>query len=109
MIKKVFTVYDTAAEMYLQPFYELTVGQASRAFTDACNTDNHSFNLHPADFALFELGTYDDATGQHANHPAPIHIGLAVQYKDQINPDQTKVEKFREAFKEVRKIQGATE
>lgn len=62
MLLKVFTIYDSKAEAYLQPFFMQSTGQALRAFEDSVNDPNHQFNKHAADFTLFELGTYDDQT-----------------------------------------------
>ena len=60
---KVFTVYDSKAEAYMQPFYMQTTGQALRAFEDTVNDPDHQFHKHPADFTLFELGIFNDITG----------------------------------------------
>jgi len=64
MKKRVFTIYDEKSEAYLQPFFLDTVGQAKRAVTDCVNDENHQFCKHPADYTLFELGTFDDSTGE---------------------------------------------
>lgn len=63
MILKVFAVRDLKAEAFLQPFFSPSVGSAMRAFSDAVNDKNCPFNKHPADYALFEIGTYDDSSG----------------------------------------------
>lgn len=63
MLLKIFTVYDSKAESYLQPFYMQTTGQALRAFEDTVNDPEHQFHKHAADFTLFELGTFNDQTG----------------------------------------------
>lgn len=85
MIIKTFTVYDSKAEIYSPPFYEITAGQAIRAFTDASNQEKHPFALHPGDYTLFELGHYDNANGQHENLKTPINHGLALIYKSPTN------------------------
>ena len=59
-ILKIFTVFDEKAESYMQPFYMQTTGAAIRAFEDTCNDPASAFNKHPADYTLFEVGTFDD-------------------------------------------------
>lgn len=61
MTLKVFAVRDLKAEAFLQPFFSPSVGSAMRAFADAVNDKNCPFNKHPSDYALFEIGTYDDS------------------------------------------------
>ncbi len=61
MIHKVFTIYDSKSEAYLQPFFLLTRGQAVRAIRDCVSDRDHQFGRHPEDYTLFELGTFDDS------------------------------------------------
>jgi len=63
MIKKVFSVYDLKACMYLQPFFDGSSGSAIRAFGDAAQDGKCPIALHPSDYQLFELGTFDDNSG----------------------------------------------
>lgn len=60
MLHRIFSVYDTKSEAYLQPFFMSTSGQAIRAITDCANDPNHQFGRHPADYTLFDLGQFDD-------------------------------------------------
>ena len=85
MIKKVFTVYDDKSEAYLQPFFLDTVGQARRAITDCVNDVNHQFCKHPSDYTLFELGTFDDSTGEFTKC-RKTH-GNLIEYKTQMELD----------------------
>jgi hypothetical protein len=73
MIKQMFTVYDEKSEAYLQPFFLDTTGQALRAISDCLIDDNHQFARHPADYTLFQLGTYDDSTGVIVNDKKMLH------------------------------------
>lgn len=63
MIHKVFSVYDSAAKAYLPPFNAPGRGVAFRAFQDAVLNPESMFNKHPADYCLYELGTFDDSLG----------------------------------------------
>lgn len=81
MIQKVFTVYDSKMEAYMQPFFQISKGQALRTFTDLVNDPNTQFHKHPEDFTLFQLAEYDDATGKFQNEITPNSLGLALEYK----------------------------
>lgn len=80
MILKAFSVYDTKADAYLPPFFCPTSGVAIRNFATAANEEGHAFNSHAGDFALMELGEFDDATGMLSALPAPRNLGLAQNY-----------------------------
>lgn len=62
MFHKVFTIYDSKSDAYLQPFFLHTTGQAVRAISDCVNDPKHQFAKHPADYTLFEIGTFDDSS-----------------------------------------------
>lgn len=81
MMQKIFTVYDSKLEAYMQPFFMSSKGQAIRAFTDTVNDPSTQFNKHPEDFTLFEIGEYDDQSGKVQNLPTPNALGLALEYK----------------------------
>lgn len=63
MKQKAYTVFDHAAEAYLEPFFAPTRGVAIRSFTEAVNSEGHTFAKHPEDYTLYEIGTYDPSTG----------------------------------------------
>lgn len=81
MMQKIFTVYDSKLEAYMQPFFMSSKGQAIRAFTDTVNDPSTQFNKHPEDFTLFEIGEYDDQSGKVQNLPTANALGLALEYK----------------------------
>lgn len=58
----VYSVYDSKAEAYLQPFYMQSEGQAIRSFGEVANNKEHSIGKYPEDFTLFHLGYFDDST-----------------------------------------------
>lgn len=78
---KIFTVYDSKAEAFMQPFFMQTTGSAIRAFTDSVNDSKTQFYHHPADFTLMEIGEYDDQKGILKNHETKKSLGLALEYK----------------------------
>lgn len=81
---KVYTVWDSASDAFLQPFYTQSKGQAIRSFTDAANDSGHQFCKHPEDFTLFELGEFNEQDAKFVLHPSPVSIGLAVEFKKRV-------------------------
>lgn len=63
MIQKVFGVFDLKAAAYLQPFFSCNPGSAIRAFGDAVRDGKSPLAIHPEDYQLFELGSFDDNAG----------------------------------------------
>lgn len=80
MLLKVYTVYDTKAECYLQPFYCKSKGEALRSFTEISNDKNSQIGKYPEDFTLFELGEWSDATAKFGQHDTPISLGVAIEF-----------------------------
>lgn len=60
---KVFSVRDTKAQAFLQPFFSNSIGSALRAFSDAVADSSCPFSKHPEDYILYEIGVYDDSSG----------------------------------------------
>lgn len=61
---KIYSVYDCKAEAYMQPFFMATKGLAIRGFEQLVNDPKTTVNKHPEDFTLFEIGEFDDTSGQ---------------------------------------------
>lgn len=76
----VFTVFDSAAVAYLQPFFARSEGEAIRMFSTAASSEDHQFARHAADYTLFKIGTFEDSTGQVESHP-PVSLGNALDYR----------------------------
>lgn len=76
----VFTVYDSAARRYLEPFFAETVEVACRMFRALVNKEGHQFQRFPEDYTLFHIGEYDAETGMLLALPAPHSLGVAVTF-----------------------------
>jgi len=63
MIQKLFTVHDTVAKTFIQPFCVPSVAIALRHFTNCANDKTTDIGRNPSDFILFELGEFDTDTG----------------------------------------------
>lgn len=84
MIHKVFTVYDSKAEAYMQPFFSGTTGLAIRSFTEVCNNKEHAFNKYPDDYTLFEIGTFDDSNGIIEVSQTKKSHGMAIDFVEKL-------------------------
>jgi hypothetical protein len=80
MILKMFSVYDTKAEAYHQPFCTTTQSLAIRSFMDTANDESTSIGKHPADFTLFYMGEYDDHTASFNLEDTKISLGVASEF-----------------------------
>jgi len=60
----IYTIYDTASGLYSRPFFETADAAAIRQFQDIATGTEHPISVHPEDYSLFRLGTYDDATAK---------------------------------------------
>jgi len=84
VIKVVCAVRDSASGLFGQPFFVPSTAVAVRGFSDAIakSEDNSDLVKHPEDFALFELGSFDDETGKFVNVSDPRQL---VRGKDVYN------------------------
>lgn len=80
MILKIYTVFDSKAEAYIQPFFSTTKGLALRSFQEALSDSNTNISKYPEDFTLFELGEFDQQTSKFNLHNTPQSLGVAVEF-----------------------------
>ena len=78
---QIFAVMDTKAGAFMNPFYVRSLGEAIRSFSDESNKPESMFNKHSEDFNLFQLGEFDQTTGEIKIEPAPKSIGTAANFK----------------------------
>lgn len=67
MIVKLFSVFDSKASFFGQPFVDQSEASAIRNFADACADGSNPANLwhkHPEDFSLFQVGEFDNLSGE---------------------------------------------
>lgn len=56
---RIFAIYDEKAQCSQQPFSVPTIGQAERAFQDACKDESTDLGKHPEDYTLYLVADYD--------------------------------------------------
>lgn len=74
MISRVFSVYDSAARSYSQPFYAAGRSVAFRMFEKLVNDGQSTVSQWPKDFSLFELGSFNDETAVFIFLDAPERV-----------------------------------
>jgi len=82
MMKHLFTVYDAAAGLYLDPFVAPSIEFAIREFRKIVNTEGHQFNNFPADYTLFHIGKFSAESGN-LDRAEPTSLGVAITFIEQ--------------------------
>lgn len=75
-----FSVYDLKARAYMAPFTAVTPGVALREFARAVQQERSPFAQFPADFALHQVGWFNEATGQCSSPTPPIPLAMATEF-----------------------------
>ena len=83
---KIYSVYDSKAQAYLQPFYMPSRGAALRAWGDAVNDNNGQFKKHAGDYSLFELGEFNDENGTFEIDIQRTNLGNGVEFLERKEP-----------------------
>lgn len=84
---KMFTVYDSKAETYLRPFSMLTTGEAIRGFITTLNDPQTEYCKYPADFTLFEIGTFDESMCVITPYSKLENLGNGINLKAKYQPE----------------------
>ncbi len=79
MKTKMFVIFDSKANAYLQPWFLSQDGMALRVFSDCVNDKEHNFGRHPEDYTMFRIGEFND---QDANidWEAPKSMGNGIEF-----------------------------
>lgn len=80
MIQFIYSIHDNKANAYLPPFFLHNKNMAIRTFSDAVQDEGHAFNRHPDDYSLWEIGEFDDTTGEIIYHTPHKALGCGVDY-----------------------------
>ncbi len=84
MKHQMFVIYDSKANAYMQPWFLTQTAMAQRAFMDCVNDKKHNFGMHPEDYTLFNIGTFDDSNAN-VKWQTPQTLGNGLEY---IRPEQ---------------------
>lgn len=91
-------VRDRAVDQFNTPFFVAALGQAVRSFSDEVNrvAEGNQMNMHPEDFDLYTLGSYESDDGSFVtDKPRMVAVG-----KDHARmADRAAAKDVRKAFK----------
>lgn len=85
MISRIYTIFDSKAQAYLQPFFTHNNELAKRIIQSCVTKEGHPFNVNPGDYTLFGVGTWDDETATTINHATLENLGNLMQFKSKLN------------------------
>ena len=95
----IYSIHDSAAQAYINPFFLHNDGLAIRAFQDNVNSkDESNISKHPEQFALFKLGEYDDSKGVIKAFDNPQHLAGGLEM---VNPTPES-----DILKEIKALKG---
>jgi len=86
-----FTVFDSAAHRYLEPFTASTVEVALRMFRHTVNSGKGPFSQFPEDYSLFCVGEFDQEKGQLRPYQELQSLGVAITFVEMRNPTNGQV------------------
>lgn len=82
MILQMFSIFDTKTGIFHVPFFVPHAAIAKRAVSDLVQDLSTSIGRHPADYSLYHLGEFDDATAALQSGP-PNSLGSLIQFLPQ--------------------------
>jgi hypothetical protein len=89
MIVNLYSVFDKVSGVHDGPVPMKGDGQATRAFGDQVRKEGSPLNLHPEDFVLMRLGTWNDATGEVVGYEAgPQKIASATDFNNVVKIEE---------------------
>lgn len=98
---QVYAIYDGVAGAFMTPFFMQTDGQAIRAFSDNLNSEDSMLAQHPADFVLYNIGEFDDSTGEIERPLVNKNLGNGLAMKE---PRENKAVKIDELIARLEKL-----
>lgn len=80
MIVKIYSIFDSKAGAFLQPWFAVNNALAFRNCEKAMRNPQSGFADFPADFTLFAIADYDDITGNIKPYEAKENLGNMLQF-----------------------------
>lgn len=78
---KLFTIYDSAAKAFNDPFPLRHVNEAKRGFLGEINNPDSLIGKYPEDYALYECGEFNNNSGEFVTPDYPIKVCSALELK----------------------------
>ncbi len=91
-----FSVFDKATVAYMRPWSAISMGQACRMFEDKVARDGSDIGKHPEDYALFQVGSFDEQKGELVGCE-PFCVARAHELQPQLDIVDTELEVVKHA------------
>lgn len=85
MILEMYSVFDSKAKAFTQPWYAANQFVALRHFVAAVNDPETMFYKHPLDYTLYRVGSFNDESGVVVGSDKLLNLGLAATFKTKEN------------------------
>lgn len=82
MILKIYSVYDTKVRVFHAPFFTPSRTEAERFLCRAVKDLASDYKEFTSDYVLFELGEFDNESGDFVIHQAPQNFGPLTQFQE---------------------------
>lgn len=89
-MKKIFSIFDSRALAFLQPFHLPSQAHAIRTVSEAMQEPNSIFADYPEDFTLFEIGSFDELTGELQPMLMHSNLGNLLRLKNELQQRRAK-------------------
>lgn len=82
----VYAIYDFAAHVFTAPTIDISEASAVRSFQQAIANPGSVMNFKPADFSLYQVGTFNVETGElePLTPPVRLTVGADGDYRKEI-------------------------
>lgn len=80
MLHNIFVYFDAAVGAFSTPIFMRSKGEALRWFEQMVNNPETIFSKSPKDYTLLHLGEFDDVTCVFSLSPAPVALGVALEF-----------------------------
>ncbi|AXH75308.1 MAG: nonstructural protein [Microviridae sp.] len=80
MQKGSYSVYDSKAQIFGNPFFSTNDQTALRDLSTAAADRNSTIGRNPTDFTLYRIGAFDDFSGKILPIDPFINLGMAAQF-----------------------------
>jgi len=80
MMLSVFAIYDSGISTWMPPIFVRNKGEILRWFMEVSNDPQSKISKYPADYTLFEIGSWDDDKCKFDLLKTPVSIGIAIEY-----------------------------
>lgn len=79
MVLKMFSVLDVASDLYGNPWFMASKGEAVRAFSELVNDGKTMPGRYPEQFKLMQIGEFDNESGT-VSQDETVSLGLGTDY-----------------------------